>query len=369
MAAAYEGNFRTDSAGTLVQRYQQRVRIDLLENASKAAARPTGWRAVFAERAEIWFTTTPVLRAFVVVLKLLARQQLVATGLLLPFAAVFCAFMLTLWPPVGSRELGLAALAAIVMLGVTQPIRGAALGATIIVGGCQVLGALLSSPSASLPDLSVAIALLFTGLLAHRHGMARLHEQGIQKQAKRAVDKLEPVDSVAGVLKWTHASLVFDRELARAHRYEQPLSLLRVVIDQWEAVQTHLGPRKSDKAIAEVGARLIAGSRIVDIVAYHGDATFDLLLPDTGDLGAVVVARRVADHVSEFPGVRLRIGVVPLAGQAGNIDHLLHCGDIAIRIAEQTHRPFAIFGVATVPPQQTSDWTTSMTTDREARAQ
>ncbi len=359
MAAAYQGTFRSDSAGTLVQRYQQRVRVDLLENASKAAARPTGWRATLSDRVHTWMVTTPVIRAFVAIVRALAHQQLITTALLLPFATVVTSFMVILWPPAGSRELGLAAVALMVLLGVTQPVRGASLAATLIIGTCQTIGAVVGATLTPAPDLSVAAGLLLTGLIAHRHGMARLREQQSQRQARRVIDKLEPVDSVAGVLKWTHASLVFDRELARAHRYEQPLSLLRVVIDQWEAVQTHLGPRKSERAIAEVGARLIAGSRVVDIVAYHGDATFDLLLPDTGDLGAVVVARRVADHVSEFPGVRLRVGVVPLAGQAGNIDHLLHCGDIAIRIAEQTHRPFAIFGVATMPSQQTTEWSAS----------
>jgi diguanylate cyclase (GGDEF)-like protein len=359
MAAAQPGSFRSDSAGTLVLRYQQRVRVDLLENASKAAARPTGWRATLNERVQTWMVTVPVVRAIVALARGLARQQLVATSLLLPVVMLATAFLVILWPPAGSRELGLTAVALMVLLGVTQPIRGAALAVTLIVGICQTISAIVSAPLTPVPELSVAVGLLLTGFAAHRQGMARLHQQEEIKHAHRSVEKLEPVDSVAGVLKWTHASLVFDRELARAHRYEQPLSLLRVTIDQWEAVQTHLGPRNANKAIAEVGARLIAGSRVVDVVAYHGDAVFDLLLPDTGDLGAVVVARRVADHVSEFPGVRLRVGVVPLAGQAGNIDHLLHCGDIAIRIAEQSHRPFAIFGVASVAPQQQTEWSAS----------
>ena len=54
--------------------------------------------------------------------------------------------------------------------------------------------------------------------------------------------------------------------------------------------------------LGEVGALLVKSSRVVDIVAYHGDAKFDLLLPDTADLGAVVVARRVGSHNSQYPG-------------------------------------------------------------------
>ena len=42
------------------------------------------------------------------------------------------------------------------------------------------------------------------------------------------------VDENAGVLKWAHASLVFDRELARSHRYGHPLTVLRVVIERWD---------------------------------------------------------------------------------------------------------------------------------------
>ena len=354
MTAAFQGALRSDSAGTLVQRYQQRVRLDLLENASKAAARPTGWRAILAERLTDFFTRTPVLRAVVRSLRIFSEHQLVTTALLLPFVAVLTSFLVTLWPPAGSRELGLGVLAVIVALGIVQPFRYVALTVTIAAGLGQTVAAIVAAPVAPLTDVAVALGFLVTGLVAYRHGLARGMERDALRRSQRNIERLEPVDAVAGVLKWTHASLVFDRELARAHRHEQPLSLLRVVIDQWEAVQTHLGPRNANRVLAEVGARLIAGSRVVDVVAYQGDAVFDLLLPDTGDLGAVVVARRVAEHVSDYPGVRLRVGVVALGNQAGNIDDLLHCGNIAISIAQQTHRPYAVFGVATMGKQDTA---------------
>ncbi|MCP5888578.1 hypothetical protein NL336_27290, partial [Klebsiella pneumoniae] len=76
-----------------------------------------------------------------------------------------------------------------------------------------------------------------------------------------------------------------------------------------QTVRTELGPEKSAAVLAEVGQLLVNSSRVVDIVAYQGEGKFDLLLPDTADLGAVVVARRVTAHVFGQPGVRLRVGV------------------------------------------------------------
>ena len=91
MAAAFQGALRSESAGTLVQRYQQRVRLDLLENATKAAARPTGWRAIFAERVSDFCTRTPVLRAVVRSLHIFSENQLVTSAVMLPFVAVMTA--------------------------------------------------------------------------------------------------------------------------------------------------------------------------------------------------------------------------------------------------------------------------------------
>jgi len=158
---------------------------------------------------------------------------------------------------------------------------------------------------------------------------------------------MQPVHEDAGVLKWAHASLVFDRELARAHRYGHPLTLLRVMVEDWDTVRSSLGPEAAGKLLGEVGALLVRSSRVVDIVAYQGDAKFDLLLPDTADLGAVVVARRVSAHNSAFAGVRLRVGVAPVVGQEGGIDDLLQQGETSAQLASRLGRPFTVYGVDT----------------------
>jgi hypothetical protein len=81
------------------------------------------------------------------------------------------------------------------------------------------------------------------------------------------------------------------------------------------------------------------------VVAYHGDGQFDLLLPDTADLGAVVVARRIGDHQSSHPGVRVRVGVAPVVKREGSIDDLLLESELAVATAQKLNRSYAVYGV------------------------
>jgi diguanylate cyclase (GGDEF)-like protein len=339
-----------DDAGALVLRYQQRIRSELLKKAADESAWAPRWRlgSKTYKRGE----KAPLAERIVSVLQTFSDQrQFVTSGMVLSLVTAATSSALLLGSPGLLAAVGLGALALIVILGVTRPVRGAVFALT----GAGALGvmaaALLDSSTALVPGLMAAIGLLATGLVADRYGQACRQDQEEREQQKRVIDDMQPVHEEAGVLKWPHASLVFDRELARAHRYGHPLTLLRVMVEEWDAVRASLGPEQAGLVLGEVGALLVKSSRVVDIVAYHGDAMFDLLLPDTADLGAVVVARRVAAHNSQYAGVRLRVGVAPVTASEGTIDDLLQQGDDAARTASRLGRPFTVYGVETKSAQ------------------
>jgi diguanylate cyclase (GGDEF)-like protein len=279
------------------------------------------------------------------------QRQFVTSGLMLALVAAATSAALLVGSPGVLAWIGLLTLAAILVVGVTRPVRWAALGLTGAGAVGLFAAALLDASSTLVPGLVAALGLLASGLLADRHGVACRQEEAERQRARRVIDEMQPIHEEAGVLKWAHASLVFDRELARAHRYSHPLTLLRVMVEEWDQVRTSLGPEQAGKVLAEIGALLVKSSRVVDIVAYQGDATFDLLLPDTAELGAVVVARRVGAHVSAYPGVQLRVGVAPVVGQEGGIDDLLQQGDDAAMAASRLGRPFTVHGVETKSPR------------------
>jgi GGDEF domain-containing protein len=333
-----------DDAGALVLRYQQRIRQELL----RKAADETSWKPRFRIGAKTYKSEEmpPLAERIVSVLHTFSDQrQFVTSGLVLALVTAATSSALILGSPGLLSLIGLLALAAIVVLGVTRPVRGAALALTGLGALGLMAAALLDSSTALVPGLLAALGVLVTGLVADRYGQACRQEQEEREQTKRVIDDMQPVHEDAGVLKWPHASLVFDRELARAHRYGHPLTLLRVMVEEWDGVRASLGPEQAGLVLGEVGSLLVKSSRVVDIVAYHGDAKFDLLLPDTADLGAVVVARRVGSHNSQYPGVRLRVGVAPVTASEGTIDELIQQGEDAALAASKLGRPFTVYGV------------------------
>ena len=349
MAIATRAAPRTEDAGSLVLRYQQRMRAELLKKVDEEKSGLLHSRqgvTGYAARAG----APPAVEGVIGMLYALNDpRQFIASGLLLALVTGATSATLILGMPGMLSWLGLLALGIVLVHSVATPTRRTALILTAAVASIQAVATLLLDPMAAMPGLAAVAGLIVTSFVASRYGFACRQEEAERRHTKRVIDDMQPVDEEAGVLKWAHASLVFDRELSRAHRYGHPLTLLRVVLERWQIVRNELGPEKSAEVLAEVGALLVSSSRVVDIVAYQGEGKFDLLLPDTADLGAVVVARRVTAHVFQHPGVRLRVGVAAVVKQEGTIDELLQQGEDAATTARKKDRPFTVYGVDLTP--------------------
>jgi diguanylate cyclase (GGDEF)-like protein len=336
-----------EDAAALVQRYQQRIRSELLKKVVEEETRAPRWRRVPVTRAaDIKGGSLPVRERIVLVAQTFSQpQQFVASGLALALSAAATSACILLGSPGLLPVAVLAGLATIVVLGVVRPVRWVVLSVTAFTAILQAALATVNAEITLAPGLAAALGLVATAFVADRYGLACRREQHDRERARRLIDDMQPVDQESGVLKWPHASLVFDRELARAHRYGYPLCLLRVSIDHWESSRINLGPERAGAALGEVGKLLVKSSRIVDVVAYHGDGQFDLLLPDTPDLGAVVVARRIGDHQSAYPGIQVRAGVAPVTKREGSIDDLLNEAELAVATARKLNRTYAVYGV------------------------
>lgn len=350
-ALAQRAGPRTENAGTLVLRYQQRMRAELLKKVEEEKAgvlQLRGGSAIGRSRAGV----PPAAEGVIAMLFALSDpRQFIASGLLLALVSSVTGAILFFGLPPLLAWLGMLALGAVLVHSVATPVRRTALLLTAAVASIQAIAVMLLDPMATMAGLIFVAGLIVTSFVASRYGFACRRENADLRHKERVIEDMQPVDVEAGVLKWAHASLVFDRELARAHRYGHPLTLLRVVLERWQTVRTELGPEKSAEVLAEVGQVLVNSSRVVDIVAYQGDGKFDLLLPDTADLGAVVVARRVTAHIFGAPGVRLRIGVAAVVKREGAIDELLQQGEDAATMARRMNRPFTVYGVEPTPIQ------------------
>jgi len=103
------------------------------------------------------------------------------------------------------------------------------------------------------------------------------------------------------------------QELDRATRYQFPLSLLMIDIDNFKAVNDTLGHPQGD-AVLRIIAKIVRNEvRAIDLVGRYGGEEFIVLLPETGlggdaassATGALLVAERIRKGVDdEFRGLQ-----------------------------------------------------------------
>jgi diguanylate cyclase (GGDEF)-like protein len=168
------------------------------------------------------------------------------------------------------------------------------------------------------------------GLEAARRQIAQLQSQ-LQSHAGR--------DPLTGMLELTPFMNSLGQELLRAGRYGRPVSVVRVDIDAFEAVNIQYGREVGDRVLA-TAARLVAGqTRVQDTICRVAGDQFALLLPETDAAGAAVCAERILAALERLTaegveGLRASAGVAPFErGQSG--ERLLAAAGAALKQAQE----------------------------------
>lgn len=90
-------------------------------------------------------------------------------------------------------------------------------------------------------------------------------------------------------------------EWQRARRQQVPLSIVLVDVDYFKRYNDRYGHSAGDRCLVRVaGALRAAAARPGDLTARYGGEEFILLLPDTGQAGALIVAQRAANDIREL---------------------------------------------------------------------
>lgn len=107
-------------------------------------------------------------------------------------------------------------------------------------------------------------------------------------------------DGLTGLLRRERILEQLERELARALRYNRPLSVGMADIDHFKAVNDAYGHLVGDSLLSLVARALSSGLRSTDAVGRYGGEEFLLLLPETDAAGALVVAEKLRHLVEEL---------------------------------------------------------------------
>lgn len=136
-------------------------------------------------------------------------------------------------------------------------------------------------------------------------------------------------------------------EFERALRRNRPLSLLMMDIDHFKKLNDTFGHAHGDEVLRQVSKILGDNVRPADFAARYGGEEFVVVLPNTSEEGAMILAERIRKAIQnnrwDQRAVTVSIGVATQSRDHGNAHDLTCSADSALYESKQNGRNRATF--------------------------
>ncbi|MDW7761015.1 MAG: diguanylate cyclase [Acidobacteriota bacterium] len=117
-------------------------------------------------------------------------------------------------------------------------------------------------------------------------------------------------DALTGLFNSGYIKKTMDLEMKRASRHGYSISLMKIDVDRFKAVNAKFGPWMGDLVLREIAEIIRISIREIDVAARMNNDEFLIVLPYADRLGAVHVAKRIFQTLRKHtysPGIALLI--------------------------------------------------------------
>ena len=159
------------------------------------------------------------------------------------------------------------------------------------------------------------------------------------------VEKLAVTDDLTQVFNYRFLKTALRREVKRAARFQQPLSIIMIDVDNLKSYNDRHGHLRGSYLLREMARLLAQQVRSWDLVAKYGGDEFMIILPQTGEEGATTVASRLRAAVEEHgfplvaPGeITISLGIACFPGDGVSPSQIIAAADRALYHAKRTGR-------------------------------
>jgi diguanylate cyclase (GGDEF)-like protein len=168
-----------------------------------------------------------------------------------------------------------------------------------------------------------------------------------RKKAQAALELLATRDELTGLSNRRHFLELASRAFDQALRYRRPLSAIMLDIDRFKDINDTFGHAAGDRILAQVGDRMRAVMRKVDILGRYGGDEFIIFLPETSQEGARRLAERLRaalalqeDGEGSQTEITASMGIACTYGESADLtlDELIRRADQALYQAKQSGR-------------------------------
>lgn len=106
-------------------------------------------------------------------------------------------------------------------------------------------------------------------------------------------------DALTGLHNHRYFQQVFSQELGRAKRYQKPLSIVLLDVDDFKSFNDRYGHANGDQVLAVIGEIISTTLRRVDFAFRYGGEEFVVLLPEARLESALQVAERLRERIEK----------------------------------------------------------------------
>lgn len=176
---------------------------------------------------------------------------------------------------------------------------------------------------------------------------ARLAGLAIAHTADRErLVELASTDPLTGLANQRKFQESLASELARCQRYETPLTVALIDIDNFKRINDVHGHRAGDEVLAEVSSRIQSVKRSEALVARIGGDELAMLIPECDAATAHTAIERIRESVAGEPildgkSVTLSIGICD-SNHTGHPDQLMELADRALYRAKAAGKDLAV---------------------------
>jgi len=135
------------------------------------------------------------------------------------------------------------------------------------------------------------------------------------------------------------------KEVARSRRSGAEIGLLLIDLDHFKQVNDTAGHPVGDRVLRQVASALRSAVRTSDAVIRLGGEEFLIMLPDSGQNGALRVAEKVRERLarlspaaSGLPRITASIGVALYPRHGDSLDDVVQAADTAMYRAKEEGR-------------------------------
>lgn len=151
-------------------------------------------------------------------------------------------------------------------------------------------------------------------------------------------EKLVLIDELTKLYNRRHFQNCIQREFKQALRYNQPLTVLILDIDNFKKINDTYGHPKGDEILANVAKMIQSNLRGEDTACRIGGEEFAIILPQTNEVSSLIVAQKLLESIRtiEYADKHVTVsgGIASFPEKAKDVNHLYDFADRALYYAK-----------------------------------